>query len=319
MRTLLLAITVYTLPSYAFPVGVEVPYGSEQFELCWQAVPEAEQYAVYNSPAFIGSYVFANLVSGLSSTHSRPSLPGREFFYVVALDANNEVIESSDTVGCYYLRDFQFPEGRAKSVPFALGKLEYRVTGSSACSSFSADITTQPSSIIRNQAMPGGFTTADRVVTQNGGAFAYRVAPAGNWTGSLETTSAMALGQAFFFASIHDSPPPIITGCAQSGYAPAGTVSIASGVQAATPIGFPIVDAHHVGLMGLETCGLRRGTFTSADMVVEQISGRSAFILPNGNWRGTLDTCYPEYAYYIINRPHDNGAWTYDIATVGFP
>ena len=57
----------------------------------------------------------------------------------------------------------------------------------------------RPSSIIGTQIVAGSFTTADRIVRQDGGATGYRLSTTGNWTGSLESGAAMTPGHAYYY------------------------------------------------------------------------------------------------------------------------
>lgn len=318
MRLILTLLLIST--SQAFDLKSWASPGSDQVNLCWPAVENADYYEVYAGRTFQGSYEWSNTVSGNDAVHMRPVLPGREFIFLVAYTADHQVIETSDTIGCFYLRNSTFPPGVERSVPFALGKLEYLDRTTETGCDFSADNSTRPSDIIGVQLVSGAFGNADRVVRQDGGSAAFRTAPNGAWLGTLESGAAMILGRAYVFATIQNSHAPIITGRANSNFSPDGMITITGGLAAvSTPIGFPIFDATPVSALGLETSGFSRGNPVTGDGLMEQGTGRLAILTSQGQWRGTLDYCYPERAYFITNRPHSNGTWVYHFSSVGLP
>lgn len=318
MQVLLLSILLLSTESFGFPLYSWIPSGASQVSFCWPPVVSATSYELYKSNSFSQEYHFAEAVADTALTQPRSSTSGREYFYLVAFNEQDQMIERSDTVGCYYLYDVNAPPGTSKVISFALGKLEFR-DNLDECQ-FAPVISTQPSDIIGVQISEGAFTLADRVVRQDGGYSAYRSLPNGAWVGTLEAGALMLLGRAYFFSTIQNTPTPVITGCARSDYSPVGSLAIQGGnSRVSTPLGFPVLDDHHVSCMGLETCGFRRGTFTTSDLVIEQRTGRTAHLMHDGNWRGTLDYCSPEAAYFIINRPHDNGTWLYNFQSVGLP
>ena len=317
---LILSFILLVSSTQAFDLNSWVPLGSNQVNLCWPTVENTDHFEVFVGRAFIGQYEWSNTVDGNGAVHTRPVLPGREFIYVAAFDANDQLIERSDTVGCYYLLDLNVPVGRAKGVSFGIGKLEYVDQISETQCDFSDVISNRPSDIVGIQLVPGGFSMADRIARQDGGSMAYRATPTGVWNGPLESGASMIAGRAYYFATIQNSRSPIITDRANSNFIADGMVTITGGsMTVTTPICFPIIDVTHVAALGLETSGFSRGNPLAGDAVLEQGTGRMANLNAQGQWRGSLDYCYPERAYYILNRPHSNGTWTYNFSSVGLP
>lgn len=319
MRLILSFFLLVSL-TQAFELNSWVPLGSNQVNLCWPTVENADHYEVFVGRAFIGRYDWSNTVDGNGAVHMRPVLPGREFIFVAAFDANDQLIERSDTVGCYYLPNHNVPVGYAKAISFGIGKLEYVDRISEPQCDFSDVISTRPSDIVGIQLAPGGFSMADRIARQDVSSFAYRASPTGVWNGPLESGALMVVGGAYYFATSQNSRSPIITGRANSNLIADGMATITGGNMAVTtPICFPIIDVTHVAALGLETSGFRRGNPLAGDAVLEQGTGRMANLNAQGQWRGSLDYCYPERAYYILNRPHSNGTWIYNFSSVGLP
>lgn len=178
---------------------------------------------------------------------------------------------------------------------------------------------TRPSSIIGAQTAQGTVTSADRVVRQDGGNFAYRSNPAGAWTGSLETGATMVPGRAYFYQNKTGANRVLVLAGDVDNAGGYGTVSITGGVAvASTPLSWRdsrnIVIATQVGPQ-LIADGFTGGTALTSDQVVAQIGGAAARVSAGGVWAGTLTQIAPGQAYFIQNRPHPNGTWIYDYAT----
>jgi hypothetical protein len=178
---------------------------------------------------------------------------------------------------------------------------------------------TRPSSIVGAQINPGSFTTADRLVRQDGGAFAYRLAPANNYTGSLETGATMIPGRAYFYQNKTGANRTLVLAGDVDNAGGYGTITITGGAStASTPISWR--DSRNLAVattVGPELIadGFTGGTFTTSDQIIAQIGGASARASAAGVWSGTLTTLAPGQAYFIQNRVHGNGTWVYDYAT----
>ncbi|NUO19576.1 hypothetical protein HUU59_09035 [bacterium] len=178
---------------------------------------------------------------------------------------------------------------------------------------------TRPSSIIGAQTAQGTVTSADRIVRQDGGAFAYR-STTGTWTGSLETGASMVPGRAYFYQNKTGANRTLVLAGDVDNAGGYGTLSVTGGVSvASTPLSWRdsrnIVVATQVGPQ-LVAQGFTGGTALSSDQIAAQIGGAIARVNAAGTtWSGTLTQIVPGQAYFIQNRPHPNGAWTYDYAT----
>ncbi len=179
---------------------------------------------------------------------------------------------------------------------------------------------TRPSSIIGAQINPGGFTTADRIVNQNTAQFAYRLAPANNYTGTLETAATMTPGKAYYYQNKTGANRTLVLAGDVDNAGGYGTITITASptLPSATPISWRdsrnLAVATTVGPQ-LVADGFTGGTFTTSDLIVHP-SGSNARVSAAGTvWAGTLTTLVPGEAYTIQNRVHVNGAWVYDYQT----
>ncbi len=179
---------------------------------------------------------------------------------------------------------------------------------------------TRPSSIVGAQINPGSFTGADRIVRQDGGAFAYRLAPAGNYTGSLESGATMIPGRAFYYQNKTGANRTLVLAGDVDNAGGYGTITISGGaVVASSPISWRdsrnLAIATTVGPQ-LVADGFMGGSFTTSDQIIAQSGGAAARVNAAGTtWSGSLTSLVPGQAYFIQNRVHGNGAWVYDYAT----
>jgi len=182
---------------------------------------------------------------------------------------------------------------------------------------------TRPSSIVGAQINPGTFTSADRVVRQDGGNFAYRLAPAGTYTGSLETLATMVPGRAFFYQNKTGANRTLVLAGDVDNSGGYGVLTVTGGAStASTPMSWREsrnrLIATQVGpqLAGAVGTDFEGGSFTTSDQLVAQIGGAAARLnAAETLWSGTLTQIAPGSAYFIQNRVHANGTWTYAYGT----
>lgn len=182
---------------------------------------------------------------------------------------------------------------------------------------------TQPSSIIGAQIATGG-AGSDNIVRQDGGQIGFRFA-AGNWGGSLQTTSAMGPGHAYYYVNRTGLPRDIVLAGDVDNTQGYRTVNLA----AVGPKAISWRDTRELEFdndspsrpdigASLIADGFRGGTASTSDLVTEQGSGSQAFLNGAGTlYLGTLAFVTPGRAYYLVNRTHVNGAWNYNYGVTG--
>lgn len=185
---------------------------------------------------------------------------------------------------------------------------------------------TRPSSIIGTQIVAGTFTSADRIVRQDGGATSYRLAPAGTWTGTLESGAAMVPGRAYFYQNKTGLNRFIVlAGDVQNNndYGIATPLSVTGNPTTAENVSLSWRDSRNVPVSTavgpqLVAQGFMGGSFTTSDNIVDQAGGSARVDAAGLVWAGSLTQLVPGHAFYILNRVHANNGWTYNYAT-GLP
>jgi len=180
---------------------------------------------------------------------------------------------------------------------------------------------TQPSSIIGAQIQQGATATAaDNIVRQDGGQTGFRNS-VGNWAGTLQSTSAMVPGSAYYYINKTGTTRNLVLAGDvdnTNGYAtrsvpgtPTTTGSLAVSWRDSRTLSFPVsATLPEIG-PGLIAAGFTGAAIaTQRDLVLDQIAGTSASLNGSGVWTG-LASAGPGRAYTIVNRPHANGGWTY--------
>lgn len=182
---------------------------------------------------------------------------------------------------------------------------------------------TRPSSIVGAQINPGTFTSADRVVRQDGGSFAYRLAPGNLYTGTLESLQNMVPGRAYFYQNKTGVNRTLVLAGDVSNGDVYGPLTVTGGAStASTPMSWREsrnrLVATQVGpqLAGAVGTQFEGGTFTTSDALVAQIGGAAARLnAAETTWSGTLTQITPGSAYFIQNKVHANGTWIYNYNT----
>ncbi|MFZ5432468.1 MAG: hypothetical protein ACOZB3_01720 [Calditrichota bacterium] len=174
----------------------------------------------------------------------------------------------------------------------------------------------RPSSIVGAQTNPGLPTTADKIIRQDGGAFALRTT-AGVWTGTLQTgTSEMEPGRAYWYQNKSGAARVLVL---------AGQVDTSAGADFPSLAAIPTVTMNPgftpyswrdsrqlaLNLLGLRTAGFVGGLPTTSDKVIQQTGGQFAIMLATGSWPATnsLQFITPGKSYWIQNK-HAT-AWNY--------
>lgn len=181
---------------------------------------------------------------------------------------------------------------------------------------------TRPSSIVGAQANPGSFTTADRINRVDNGQFAYRLAPANNWAGSLETNQNMIPGRGYQYVNRTGAARTLVLAGDVDNTGDYGITNIAApnppAVQAATAYSWR--DSRNVGRENLNLLedGFVGGSFTTSDRVAQTVGG--SFFYYNSTtlaWAGALTAIVPGQYYNIVNK--HAAAWPYSYDGVDGP
>lgn len=186
----------------------------------------------------------------------------------------------------------------------------------------------KPSDIIGVQANCSGGGTADRILDQNTGQFAWRNSTLGcDWTGLLETQGGdpglMEPAKAYWYWNRSGAQRTLvlageadITGAgipARTITAPASTLGLA------TPYSWRDPRELATSQLNLVQAGLLGGTGGTSDRVTAQVGGSFAYYNSTTNvWAGTLTTVTPGAAYWIINK-HPGHAFNYTYLANGQP
>jgi hypothetical protein len=173
-------------------------------------------------------------------------------------------------------------------------------------------VSNNPSDICGDQLTCGSASSADRILRQDNGNTAIRNSASGcAWTGSLETSSGMTPGRAYYFQSRQDADENFVLAGEVDNSGNYLTVSIGAGAQVA----YSWRDSRSLNRddLNLVASGFTGGTNSgNSDRVVAQTGG--AFFwrrTSDGTWQGSLVTVEPGLAYYIHNR-HATYNYNYD-------
>jgi len=177
-------------------------------------------------------------------------------------------------------------------------------------------VSTNPSDICTDQLNGGGPAARDQIVRQDNANVAGRDA-SGNWTGTLESSAGMGPARAYWYVNKSNSSPNgrdlVLAGQVDNASDAQQDVPSISMTQGAfTPYSWRDSRRDTMSVLGLFTAGFRGGGPTATDQVVSQNSALIATMSTAGVWGGTLHFVEPGDAYWINNRTHTNGTWTYD-------
>lgn len=182
----------------------------------------------------------------------------------------------------------------------------------------------KPSSIVGSQAACGSASGADRIVRQDG-EFAFRLSPACNWSGALETNPAdMEPGRAYWYRNNTGSNRNLVlAGEADTtaGGIPTFTIfaPAPNGTQS-QPYSWRDPRDVAVNRLNLLAQGFTGGSVSTSDKVLTQ-GGAGTFAYYNTTtnaWAGTLSSVTPGTAYWIQNK-HTGHPWNYTYNASGVP
>ncbi|HEY3295029.1 MAG TPA: hypothetical protein VGL38_06305 [bacterium] len=183
----------------------------------------------------------------------------------------------------------------------------------------------KPSSIVGTQTNCGTSLTADRIVRQDVGRFAYRnSASSCTWAGQLETNPAdMEPGRAYWYRNNSGAVRNLVlAGEADTTGIGIPTVTItAPTTQPLIPTPYSWRDPRDVPRerLNLLAQGFTGGTSLTSDKVLAQVGGAAFTYNTSTNlWSGGLTVVSPGVAYWIQNK-HSGHTWNYTYNASGVP
>lgn len=253
--------------------------------------------------------VFVNVALNVVSPHVEAGLfPCPRFYRIVATDFAGTVTVSN--VAGYTL----YPCGGGAGgvyTPFGIKFITWDIplTGIPTY----GVVSNRPSDIVVDQANCGTIVTADRVVNQCTGTFAYRnSAAACTWTGTLETSNGMFYECCYWYLNR--------TGVARDlvifGEADITTLAAAVPIPGLSykPYNWREPRIRPRNNLQLINDGFVGGTVTTSDRVIEQCSGTFFwFRVVDNSWQGALTVIDPcQCCHWIQNRHAATWTYSYD-------
>lgn len=173
---------------------------------------------------------------------------------------------------------------------------------------------TCPSDIFGDQANCGSLVTADRVLRQDNGQFAYRGTPSCAWTNQLETNCGAVPGRAFWYQNKTGADRPLVVAGEVNNSGNYATITMGEGAFTA----YAWRDSRDLDRddLNLLAAGFTGGTLVTSDRVIDQISGEF-FVRLAASWSGALNPVRPGRAYWIQNKDHANNDWPYNYDASG--
>jgi len=199
------------------------------------------------------------------------------------------------------------------------------VPGTSSVPTYGS-LTTCPSDIVGTQALEGTAATADQVIRQDNGRYAYRNGTTHNWAGLLETGCLMEPAAAYWYKNMRGYDMDLIlAGDAEIDVNDIPERSVdepgSTAPEDYTYVPYSWRDARElaVGDLGLIEQGFLGGANAAeSDRVLQQgLSGFYAWNKTSGTpplgWKGLMTTEVPGEGYWISNQ-HVGSNWAYTFA-----
>lgn len=181
----------------------------------------------------------------------------------------------------------------------------------------------KPSDIVGTQSNCGTLAAADRILRQDTGAPAYRLATSCSWSGTLETGAVnMDPGRAYWYINKSAVARTLVL-AGQVNNGNYGVVAIpAPAINGQTQnTAYSWRDARDVpnNQLNLLANGFTGGTISTSDRVQAQTGGAFFWFRTSDNtWQGTLTVVSPGKSYWILNK-HAGHSWNYNYLANGTP
>ncbi len=293
------------------PAGLVIYYEAEarKVDLRWPA-QAGVRFNLYRADSFEGHYF---LVDQTRDTIISDDARQTGFYYVTALQEDSESAPSNHVgvmrvaAAPYCACAFASPFG----IPFKVWEMRDGVP-------IYGDLSTCPSDVVGEQGTCGTLVTANRMLRQDNGQFAYRYIGADcAWTNQLETNCGAVPGRCFWWQGLGGEDTVYVYGeCDASGnYA---NITMPEGAFSAYSWRDPRMLSRD--RLNLLASGFTGGTLITSDRVISQSNG--AFFYYDTALQafgGYLEQVNPGRAYWIQNKDHTNNSWSYNYTASGAP
>ena len=176
-------------------------------------------------------------------------------------------------------------------------------------------VSTNPSDICGDQTNCGTPSTADRILRQDNGTTATRNC-SNVWSGTLESTSGMTPGRAFYYQNRTASARAFVLAGEVDNTGNYATITMTEG--AATPYSWRDSRSVNRDDLNLVASGFLGGSGPStSDRVIAQTGGSFFWRNLVPAWVGSLVAVEPGQAYYVFNANHANDNWSYNYDASG--
>lgn len=237
------------------------------------------------------------------------------FFYVTASDLDSVDSSPSNVTAYFKFTTVAHSAYTAFGLPFRFWNAPSGGIPTYGVSS------TDPEDILGHQLMCGSVVVADKVVRQDNSELAWIYYNACDWWyGSLQWNHSMKPGRAYWIQNKTASNRDIVLAGEVDNSGHYDTLTVLEGSSAYTALSWRNSMTLNRDHLNLVANGFRGGTMSSSDQVLLQNGGRFMWQRASDNtWQGSLTTIEPGKAYWILNRPHDNGVWNYTYDASGNP
>lgn len=175
---------------------------------------------------------------------------------------------------------------------------------------------TCPSDIFGDQPNCGALLTADRILRQDNGQFAFRnSAAACAWANALETNCGAVPGRAYWYQNKTGADRPLVVAGEVNNSGNYATITMTE--LAYTAYAWRDSRDLNVDDLNLVASGFTGGALLASDRLIEQAGGTFVTRTALGAWSPATYTVNPGKAYWILNRDHANNNWDYNYDASG--
>jgi hypothetical protein len=178
---------------------------------------------------------------------------------------------------------------------------------------------TCPSDIFGDQPACGTLVTADRILRQDNGQFAFRNSAAGcAWANQLETNCGAVPGRAYWYQNKTGADRALVVAgeCNNTG----NYANIAMTELAFTAYAWRDSRDLDRDDLNLLLAGFTGGALLTSDRVIDQVNGNFFWRnTTNNTWQGSAGFTFvsPSKAYWVQNKDHANDTWNYNYDASG--